>query len=140
MPSPEQHSIEDLSEGLKSSVAFVVTPEHMQAFAELSGDYNPLHVDDGFARAKGYEGRVVYGALLVAKVSQLLGMRLPGKDGVWASLSLDFKRPLYVGQEAEVEGTLVTVHRATGMLELGIVLRSAGRVIGRGKAEVVLGN
>lgn len=140
MPSPEQHSLEDLTEGLKSSVAFVVTPEHMQAFAELSGDYNPLHVDDAFARAKGYEGRVVYGALLVAKVSQLLGMRLPGKDGVWASLSLDFKRPLYVGQEAEAEGTLVTVHRATGMVELGIVLRSGGRVIGKGKAEVVLGN
>lgn len=140
MPTAQQHELHDLAEGHKSSVAFTVTPEQMQAFAELSGDFNPLHVDESFARAKGYEGRVVYGALLVAKISQLLGMQLPGRDGVWASLSLDFKRPLYVGQEAEAEGTLVTVHRATGMLELALVLRSGGRIIGKGKAEVVLGN
>lgn len=138
MTEPEPHSLAELSEGSKRSVSFTVTLEQMRAFAELSGDENPLHVDDAFARRKGYEGRVVYGALLVAKISQLIGMRLPGRDSVWASLSLDFKRPLYVGREAEVEGTVTGVHRATGMVELGIVVRSDGRVLGKGKAEVVL--
>src|ERR1041384_6826910 len=107
----------------------------MRAFAELSGDFNPLHVDEDFARKKGYEGCVAYGALLVAKVSQLIGMRLPGRDSVWASVSFDFKRPLYVGREAEVEGTLVNVHQATGMVELALVVRSNGRVLAKGKAE-----
>jgi acyl dehydratase len=139
MIAPEEHALADLHEGLKSSVTFSVTHEQMRAFAELSGDFNPLHADEAFARSKGYEGRVVYGALLIAKVSQLIGMRLPGRDSVWASVSFDFKRPLYVGQEAEIEGTLVTVHPATGMLQLALVLRTGGRVLGKGKAEVVLG-
>ena len=139
MSAPEEHSLSTLTEGLKRSVAFSVTREQMQAFAELSGDFNPLHVDDEFARNKGYEGCVVYGALLVAKVSQLIGMRLPGRDSVWASVSFDFKRPLYVGREAEVEGTIVNVHHATGMVELALVVRSDGRVLAKGKAEVVLG-
>jgi acyl dehydratase len=139
MSALEEHALADLSEGLKRSVTFSVSLEQMRAFGELSGDFNPLHVDDAFARQKGYEGCVVYGALLIAKVSQLIGMRLPGKDSVWASLSFDFKRPLYVGREAEVEGTLVNVHRATGMVELALVVRSEGRVLGKGKAEVVLG-
>lgn len=139
MTEPEEHRLSDLREGSKRSVVFEVTPEQMRAFAELSGDFNPLHVDDAFARQRGYEGCVVYGALLVAKVSQLIGMRLPGRDSVWASLSFDFKRPLYVGREAEVEGTVVNVHQATGMVELGLVVRSEGRVLGKGRAEVVLG-
>lgn len=140
MNAPEEHALSGLTEGLKRSVTFSVTREQMRAFAELSGDFNPLHVDEAFARSKGYEGCVVYGALLVAKVSQLIGMRLPGRDSVWASVSFDFKRPLYVGREAEVEGTVVNVHHATGMVELGLVVRSDGRVLAKGKAEVVLGS
>lgn len=140
MSTPEEHALSELSEGLERTVTFTVTLDQMRAFAELSGDYNPLHVDDAFAREKGYEGCVVYGALLIAKVSQLIGMRLPGRDSVWASISFDFKRPLYVGREAQVEGTLVNVHRATGMVELALVVRSDGRVLGKGKAEVVLGS
>lgn len=139
MIAPEEHALSGLTEGLKRSVTFSVTREQMRAFAELSGDFNPLHVDEAFARSKGYEGCVVYGALLVAKVSQLIGMRLPGRDSVWASVSFDFKRPLYVGREAEVEGTVVNVHHATGMVELALVVRSDGRVLAKGKAEVVLG-
>jgi 3-hydroxybutyryl-CoA dehydratase len=140
MAPPEEHALSRLSEGMKRSVTFTVTHEQMRAFAELSGDQNPLHVDDAFARERGYEGCVVYGALLVAKMSQLIGMRLPGRDSVWASLHFDFKRPLYVGREAEVEGTLVNVHQATGMVELGLVVRSDGRVLGKGRAEVVIGH
>jgi acyl dehydratase len=140
MGQPEQHGFDDLTEGTSASVTFSVSNEQLRQFAELSGDFNPLHVDDAFARAKGYEGAVVYGALLIAKVSQLIGMRLPGKDSVWASISFDFKRPLYVGQTAEVEGRVVTLHAATGMVELGLVLRAGGRVLGKGKAEVILGS
>jgi len=140
MSAPEEHALADLREGLQRSITFSISLEQMQAFAELSGDFNPLHVNDAFARSKGYAGRVVYGALLIAKVSQLIGMRLPGRDAVWASVSFDFKRPLYVGQDAELEGILLEAHRATGMLQLGLVLRSGGRVLGKGKAEVMLGN
>lgn len=140
MVQPERHGFADLSEGSSATVPFSVTTEQLRQFAELSGDFNPLHLDDAFAQAKGYEGAVVYGALLLAKISQLIGMRLPGRDSVWASISFDFKRPLYVAQPAEVEGRVLNLHATTGMVELGLVLRAGGKVLGKGKAEVILGS
>ncbi len=139
MAGARELKLADLTVGAKALVGFAVTEPQMRQFAELSGDFNPLHTDAAFAERKGHPGPVVYGALLVAKVSQLIGMELPGRDGTWASLSLDFKRPLYVGQAAEVEGTVESVHTATGLVELALVLRSQGKVIAKGKAEVVLG-
>lgn len=138
MTRARELKLADLTEGLKSTFSFAVSEQQMRQFAELSGDFNPLHTDAGFAQSKGHPGPVVYGALLVAKVSQLIGMELPGRDGTWASLSLDFKRPLYVGQTAEVEGTVTAAHLATGFVELSLVLRAQGKVLAKGKAEVVV--
>jgi len=94
-------------------------------YAGSSGDYNPLHTDEAFARSKGFDGVVVYGALLTAKVSQLIGMRLPGRDSVWASMALEFRMPLYVGQAAQVEGTVAEVSESTGLVVLKIAVRAA---------------
>lgn len=132
-------SLGQLSEGLRERFEFSVTAEQMQRFAELSGDYNPIHTDDAFAQSKGFAGRVVYGALLVAKLSQLIGMRLPGRDGVWASLSLDFRSPLYVDQVAEVEGVIASVSEATGLVDLRLAVRSGSKLLAKGKAEVAVG-
>jgi len=138
MSGARELKLGDLAEGVRASVGFTVTEPQMRQFAELSGDFNPLHTDAAFAAQKGHPGPVVYGALLVAKVSQLIGMQLPGRDGTWASLSLDFKRPLYVDQAAEVEGTVTSVHQTTGLVELALVIRSQGKVLGKGRAEVVV--
>jgi acyl dehydratase len=129
----------ELVPGMQTVVDFSITAQQMQQFAELSGDFNPLHVDDAFARGKGFEGAVVYGALMVAKVSQLIGMRLPGRDSVWASVTLDFRKPLYVGQAAQVEGVVAEVSESTGMVTLKLTVRAAGKLLAKGSAEVVVG-
>ena len=134
----EALALADLREGVSATVGFTVTPEQMQAFAELSGDFNPLHVDDAFARDKKFDGAVVYGALLVAKVSRLIGMRLPGRDSVWASIAMDFRKPLYVNQPAEVEGTVAEVSDSTGLVVLRLAVRAGGKVLAKGRAEVLL--
>ena len=131
--------LSELGEGFRAAVDFSITLEQMRQFAELSGDFNPLHTDDAFAREKGFDGRVVYGALLVAQVSRLIGMELPGRDGVWASVSLDFRKPLYVGQMAQAEGVVDDVSAATGMVRLRLTVRAASKVLAKGNAEVVLG-
>lgn len=136
---PRALGLADLREGLQAEVEFSVTPQQMQQFAELSGDFNPLHADAAFARAKGFDGAVVYGALIVAKVSQLIGMRLPGRDGVWASVALDFRAPLYVGEVARVEGVVAEVSESTGLVVLKLTVRASGRPIAKGRAEVVVG-
>ena len=132
-------SARELTVGQEARVDFVVTEADMQAFAALSGDHNPLHVNDEFARSKGFVGRVVYGALLVAKVSQLIGMRLPGRDSVWTALSLDFRKPLYIGEAAQVSGVVEAVSESGGILRLKLVLRAGEKLLAKGKAEVVIG-
>ena len=64
--------------GATDSFEFVVSEAEQSSFAVLSGDFNPLHLDSDFAQARGLAGSVVYGGLIVAKVSQVIGMRLPG--------------------------------------------------------------
>jgi len=128
----------DLAVGGKASFDFIVSAEDMAQFAALSGDYNPLHIDDAFARAKQFEGKVVYGALIIAKVSRLIGMDLPGRDSVWTNVSFQFNRPLYVGQTATLEGVVANLSEATGGVELKLTLKVEGRVLAKGTAEVLL--
>jgi len=129
----------ELAPGRQAVVEFSVTALQMRQFAELSGDFNPLHTDDAFARAKGFDGVVVYGALIVAKVSQLIGMQLPGRDSVWASVALEFRKPLHVDQVAQVEGVVTEVSASTGMVVLKLAVRAAGKLLAKGTVEVVLG-
>ena len=139
MPEAKNILLGALAEGLQATVDFSVTAQEMQKFAELSGDFNPLHTDATFARNKGFKGVVVYGALLVAKISQLIGMQLPGRNSVWASVSLDFRNPLYVDQPAQVEGVVTMVSDSTGMTELMLTVRAAGKVLAKGTAGVIVG-
>ena len=139
MPEAKNLLLSELAEGLQAIVDFSVTAQEMLEFAKLSGDFNPLHTDDAFARDKGFKGVVVYGALLVAKISQLIGMQLPGRNSVWASVSLDFRNPLYVGQPAKVVGVVNMVSDSTGMAELMFTVRAANKVLAKGTAQVIVG-
>jgi acyl dehydratase len=138
--APDSHAIawNELAEGATASVDFVVSAEELDQFAALSGDYNPLHVDAEFARSKGFEGAVVHGALLVAKISQLIGMHLPGRDSVWTGLALQFRKPLYVGRPARVEAIVEQLSPATGMVLLKLKLRAGDTLLAKGEAEVLL--
>lgn len=124
--------------GLRDAFDFTISDRDMEAFAALSGDWNPLHTDTAFATAQGLAGRAVYGALLIAKLSQLIGMRLPGRDSMWASVMLRFHAPLYVGETATAEGEVTTMSRSTGLVEMKLTIRVGDRVLAKGKAEVIL--
>ena len=126
---------DELAEGMAATVDFVVTPDEMRAFAALSGDYNALHHDASFARTDGFDGVVVYGGLIIAKISQLIGMKLPGRDAVWMGLSLRFRKPLYVGQQARLEGTVARLSDSTRVVGLRIEVRAAGQLLAEGDVE-----
>jgi acyl dehydratase len=125
-----------LYEGQSAAMTLTVTEDDMAAFAALSGDYNPLHVDAAFASAQGFAGRVVYGALLLAKISTMIGMELPGRDSLWTGVQMQFVSPLVVGDTATLDATVVQVSAATRSIELKLHIRCDERVIARGKASV----
>lgn len=130
--------ISDLREGYNTQIEFTIDIKQMDAFAELSGDCNPLHKNNEIAQARGFEGRVVYGALLVAQVSRMIGMELPGRDSLWSAIQLQFVAPLYPEQPAVLEAVVGHLSSATRSVELHLEIRAGVRLIARGKANVVI--
>jgi acyl dehydratase len=136
--SAKHRSFSSIVEGEQVRLPFAVTDGDMAAFAAISGDRNPLHCNDAFAQSRGFPGRVVYGALLVAKVSKLIGMELPGRDAIWSSLDIQFASPLLVGQPAVIEASVAHISAAASSLELKLRIHADGKLIARGKALVAV--
>lgn len=135
MPAPQS-----IYPGLELDHSFAVSEEMMTAFARLSGDHHAVHHDDGYARTRGFKARIVYGGLLVAQVSRLVGAELPVRHCVWSRLTIDFRAPLYVGETASLRATIVNVAEAVGALSLRFEIAADGRAIARGTAEVIFSN
>ncbi len=117
---------------------FLVSAEEQLAFAKLSGDHNAIHLDAGIARARGLDGSVVYGGLLVAKISRVVGMHWPAEKGLWASLDIRFRKPLLVGEEAVLCATMEDFSPVTGGLTIKVVIESHETKIATGTILAVL--
>ena len=113
-----EYCIEDLYDGLSRRFEFVVTDQMMKNFSNISGDFNPLHINNEYAKLKGFDGVVVYGGLLISQISQIIGMHLPGDNSLWNGLSVNFIKPLMVGQKAIIEAIVVHVSKATSSFPL----------------------
>ena len=105
----------------------------IDSFVLLSGDCSPLHVDDSFARARGFLGRVAHGALLGALVSGVIGTELPGEAGVLQEIHLAFHNPCYEGDELTIEVHVSEEHVSVNALSCQIrVCSSDGRLLAKG--------
>ena len=110
-----------------------VTDEHIEAFARLSGDRNPVHFDDAFARRMGFDGRIAHGAITGALVSAVLGMDLPGPGTVFLEQRLRFLKPVRPGD------TIVAALEVTKVRPDKPILTLAATVTGAGGERVAEG-
>ncbi|MEW5962435.1 MAG: SDR family oxidoreductase [Pseudomonadota bacterium] len=95
-----------------------ITAEDVAAFAKLSGDYNALHLDDEFAARTEFAGRVVHGFLNASLLSTLIGTRLPGRGALYMSQTIDFTRPVYIGDTVEARATIERIDTPTRLVHL----------------------
>lgn len=122
--------------GRKAERTVAITPELLEAFVALSGDSNPLHVNDSHAQAQGFRGRVVHGMLLGALVSGLIGMELPGRPGILQSVQMSFRNPCYVGDTIQIAAEVTEFFESVQVVILQVVVRnSAGVTIATGKVQ-----
>ena len=133
---PKIHSLDSLHEGLVERFVFKPTDKMMQSFVEISGDVNPMHTDVNFETSWGFDGVLVYGGILIAQISRMVGMHLPGRDALWSSLNIHFARPLLVGQTAELEARVEPISEATSSIELKFKITSQGKTLAKGSAGV----
>lgn len=98
---------EDLSLGMTEEFAKTVSESDIASFAGLSGDFNPVHVNEEFARTTMFKGRIAHGMLSAAFLSTVFGTRMPGPGCIYVSQSLKFKAPVRIGDTvtARVEVT-----------------------------------
>jgi 3-hydroxybutyryl-CoA dehydratase len=130
--------LEDLSVGQSAERRHLVTDAVIRAFAEVSGDENPLHLDDAFALTTPFKGRVAHGMLAGAYISAVLGTSLPGPGAVYLSQSLSFRRPVRPGDEVTALVTVSAIDEAKGWVTLSTVCKVAGKAVVTGQAVVVV--
>ena len=120
------------------SFEFIVTAADMEKFVELSGDDSLIHTSPDFAVAHGFEGVVVYGGILLAKLSRCLGRHLPGPVGISLGWSIRYHAPLYVGQTAIFEAVPGDYSESTRLLAVTFTISREGKKLVAGRAESIL--
>ena len=97
-------AFDDIKVGDRAEIAWTPAAADIDAFAELSGDRNPLHTDGAYARSQGFSDRVVHGFLVGAKVSALGGMLLPGRRSLLLEYELSHPNPVFAGDAILLRG------------------------------------
>lgn len=111
----KEYRFEEISLGLSESFQVEITRERWIS-SGIYGDVNPLHNDTEFAKARGYEDRVVYGMLIASQISTLGGVYLPGKYCLIHGVEIDFARPVYIGDKLTISGTVKEIHESVRRL------------------------
>jgi len=137
MPVADVLSFEELEVGRTVSVEATIREADLDAFAVLSGDYNPLHMDANFAASRQHRGRVVHGLLLASVLSRIVGMRLPGRDCLLESVQLDFIKPAYAGETIRAAAEVTQLQPAMRAVSMRVRLMRGDELIARGRLLAV---
>ena len=128
---------DEIKVGDVAELKHVLTKEDVQAFAALTGDFNPLHVDEEFAKRTLFQKPVVHGMLSASFISTIIGTLLPGGGALWMSQTLEFLRPAHIGDTIRVQATVKQRSPATRVLILNIVVFSQnGEELIKGESSV----
>ncbi len=131
-------SFEELEVGMAVSIEHEVSEQDVQDFARVSGDYNPLHMDEEFAKATPFGGRIAHGALTASYISAILGNDLPGPGAIFTDLELKFRRPVRIGDKvtavAEVQEKIERGNRVV----LAVKCEVDGKAVVKGIAKVMV--
>ena len=103
----QTYYFEELVVGMRESFSKRVENEDVIGFAELSGDHNPIHLSDHFARKTKFGERIVHGLYTASLISAVIGMRLPGPGAVYISQMLNFRGPVKIDDVVDVSVEVV---------------------------------
>ena len=133
----KEYRWEEMRVGLGAAFEVTLTDQMMSAFADLSGDRNPLHVDPGYASSAGFPGPVAFGLLTSSFYSRLVGVHLPGRFALLHGIDVDFVAPAFVGDVLRVSGEVSYLTEAYRRVELRArIARADGKAISKAKIRV----
>ncbi|MEM6625505.1 MAG: MaoC family dehydratase [Pseudomonadota bacterium] len=131
-------TFEDLSIGQAAEVSHTVTEEDVEGFAKISGDYNPLHMDEDYAKATIFGTRVAHGALSASYISAILGNDLPGPGAIFTDLNMRFKRPVKIGDTVIARAEVTEMQPRGNRVTLAVRCSVNGKPCIVGEAKVMV--
>lgn len=130
-------TFEELSVGMTVSIQHTVTEQDIQDFARVSGDYNPVHMDEEYAKTTMFGARIAHGALTASYISAILGNDLPGPGSIFTDLNMQFKRPVRIGDTVTAIAEVVEMVERGNRVTLSVRCEVDGKVVVKGEAKVV---
>jgi 3-hydroxybutyryl-CoA dehydratase len=130
--------LEDLSVGQSAELVRTVGDADIVAFAAVTGDNNPVHLDADYAATTSFGQRIAHGMLSAGYISAVLGTTLPGPGAIYLSQSLRFKRPVRIGDEVTARATITQIDEAKAHVTLATVCLVNGKSVVDGEAVVMV--
>ncbi len=125
----------DLTVGQKATRSLTLTAEQVEKYAEITGDYNPLHFDEAFAAGTKFGKLVVQGGLTTGILNALVAMDMPGPGTVFLSHDFKFVAPVFIGDTITGEAEVLSVHASKPVTQLKITItRQTGETVLEGEA------
>ena len=131
------YDIEDLKIGMSASFAKTITEADIVLFAAASGDNNAVHINEEFAHATQFKGRIAHGMLSASVISAAIAGRLPGAGTIYLGQNLRFKAPVRPGDTVHASVTVKEIFPEKGRVALATVCTVAGKVVVDGDALVM---
>lgn len=130
--------LEELSVGQSAQLVRTVREADIVAFAQVTGDTNPVHLDADYAAKTSFGGRIAHGMLSAGYISAVLGTTLPGPGAIYLSQTLKFKRPVRIGDEVTAVVTISEINEAKAQVTLATVCKVNGKAVVDGEAVVMV--
>jgi 3-hydroxybutyryl-CoA dehydratase len=114
-----------------------ISEQLMETFSQISGDKNPLHVDNEYAKKNGFKGRVAFGNILGLLVSKLVGMSLGDENVMLISQKINYHQPIYIGNTIKITGEITSISNSVNVIELKLVFSDEDdTIVASGKCQV----
>jgi acyl dehydratase len=134
-----EYSFDEIEIGLEHYFEIIIDEKLVEDFAKISGDFNPLHMDEQFAKKSKFGRRVCHGMLLSSFFSRLVGMYLPGKNALYFSQNLNFVGPCFIGDRIIVKGEVIDKSEAARMIKIETTIKNKeGKFLIKGNAQVMI--
>ncbi|WP_019339984.1 MaoC family dehydratase [Stutzerimonas stutzeri] len=130
--------IESIEIGMSASFSQTITDADIKAFAAISGDKNPVHVDGVYASSSRYKKRIAHGLLTASFFSSLFGTKIPGEGCVYVSQSLNFKRPVYIDDTVTAIIEVIDVKVDAKKVFFKTICKVGGKIVTDGEAEIFI--
>ena len=139
MNNPLEYSFNEIKIGLEHHFEISIDEKLEGDFAKISGDFNPLHMDEQYAKKTKFGKRVCHGMLLASFFSRLVGMYLPGKNALYFSQNLNFIGPCFIGDIVIVKGKIINKSESTKMIKIETTIKNnTGKLLVEGIAQVLV--